>query len=71
MNKFVEEKKYRGKVQAVILDWDTENRGEPFFSETCSMEWDEVLKKIGFINTQSFGLGKMGYPWVDIGTKPL
>ena len=57
--------------QAVILDWETENRGEPFFSETCSMEWDKVLNDIGFINTKSFSLGKKGYPWVDIGTKPL
>lgn len=56
--------------QAVILDWDTDNRGEPFFSETCAMEWKSVLEDVGFINSKSIGLGKKGYPWVDIATKP-
>jgi ubiquinone/menaquinone biosynthesis C-methylase UbiE len=57
--------------QAVILDWDTENRGEPFFSETCATEWDNVLRNIGFVNVKAFGLGDKGYPWINLGSKPL
>lgn len=56
--------------QAVVLDWDTDNREEPFFSETCAMEWVDVMKDIGFIDTKAFGLGSQGYPWVNLGTKP-
>lgn len=56
--------------QAVVLDWDTDNRGEPFFSETCATEWVEVLKDVGFIDTRAFGLGSQGYPWINLGAKP-
>ena len=57
--------------QAVVLDWDTDNRGEPFFSETCATEWVEVLKDVGFVDTKAFGLGSQGYPWINLGTKPV
>lgn len=50
--------------QAVILDWDTEHREEPFFRETCSADWDEELRKIGFVDVQSYALGPDSYPWV-------
>jgi SAM-dependent methyltransferase len=56
--------------QAVVLDWDNDNRGEPFFSETCATEWVDVLKEVGFVDTEAFGLGSQGYPWVNRGTKP-
>jgi len=56
--------------QAVILDWETNNRGEPYFSDTCSIEWSEVLADTGFIDIQSHNLGPQGYPWVDVATKP-
>ena len=57
--------------QAVLLDWDTENRGEPFFSETCATEWDSVLRNTGFVDVKAFGLGDQGYPWINLGSKPL
>lgn len=56
--------------QSVVLDWETANRGEPYFSETCATEWSEVLAEVGFTNIQSHNLGPQGYPWVDVATKP-
>ncbi len=56
---------------AVILDWDTKNREEPFFSATLLSDWDEELRKIGFVDVKSFGLGPKEYPWVTLATKPL
>jgi SAM-dependent methyltransferase len=56
---------------AVILDWETKHRGEPFFSANLLCDWDEELRKIGFVDVQSFGLGKYVYPWVTRATKPL
>jgi len=56
--------------QAVILDWDTHNRREPFFSATLLADWKEDLKKIGFENISSAAAGKNGFPWVIRATKP-
>ncbi len=56
--------------QSVVLDWETDNRGEPYFSETCSTEWSEVLADTGFVDMESHNLGPQGYPWVDVATKP-
>jgi len=57
-------------LQAVVLDWDTEHRGEPFFTVTREMDFNQVFKDAGFINVEGFALGKYGYPWVVRGTKP-
>ncbi len=56
--------------QAAILDWETEYRGEPFFSAACSMDWSIVLKEVGFEVLQARSLDPMGYPWVNVATKP-
>ena len=57
---------------AVILDWDTEHRGEPYFSEAGFSNWGEELRKIGFVNVSETALddNPMGYPWVTLGSKP-
>ncbi len=55
--------------QAAILDWETEYRGEPFFSVACSMDWATVLTEIGFEVREARGLDPMGYPWVNVATK--
>lgn len=57
-------------LQAVVLDWDTEHRGEPYFTVTREIDFTDVLKGVGFINVEGFTLGKYGYPWVVRGTKP-
>ncbi len=56
--------------QAVVLAWENDNRGEPYFFETCATEWVDVMEEIGFVNTSAFGLGANGYPWVNLGSKP-
>ena len=57
-------------LQAVILDWDTEHRGEPFFTEAGLSNWPEELRAVGFENAEEFGLGDRGYPWVTRASKP-
>lgn len=56
--------------QAVILDWDTIHRAEPFFSSACSTNWAQILRDIGFVDVEDFPLGESGYPWVTRGSKP-
>ena len=58
-------------LQAVLLDWETENRGEPYFTETCSIQWSDVLRDVGFAEIEGYGLGPRGYPWINRGTKPV
>jgi len=55
---------------AAILDWDTEHREEPFFSEACLADWDQALRDVGFVDVESYALGADGYPWVTRGRKP-
>jgi len=57
-------------LQAVILDWDTEHRGEPFFTVTREVEWADVMKDLGFVDVEAYTLGKEGYPYVVRGSKP-
>jgi SAM-dependent methyltransferase len=55
---------------AAILDWDTEHREEPYFSEASYSNWDEELKKLGFVNVESYALGTDSYPWITRASKP-
>ena len=55
---------------AAILDWDTEHREEPYFSEASYSNWDKELTKIGFVDVESYSLGENSYPWITRGTKP-
>lgn len=55
---------------AVILEWDTDHREEPFFTVSCLADWGEELKKAGFIDVESFALGDGSYPWVTRARKP-
>jgi ubiquinone/menaquinone biosynthesis C-methylase UbiE len=57
-------------MQAVLLDWDTDNRAEPFFSEAAMLNLAAEMKKIGFVDVEEFALGPNGYPWVTRGRKP-
>lgn len=50
--------------QAVVLDWDTKHRGEPFFSDACSANWVDELRNVGFSEVEEYSLGENGYPWV-------
>ena len=55
--------------QAAILDWETEYRGEPFFSVACSMDWSTVLEENGFRVIEARSLDSRGYPWINVATK--
>ena len=56
--------------QAVVLDWDTKHRGEPFFSAVGHTDWCQVLREIGFGEVEEYAIGTDYYPWVTRGTKP-
>ena len=55
---------------AVVLDWDTENRGEPFFSAVLHTSLDQQLKDAGFVAVESYALGQDWYPWITRAQKP-
>lgn len=55
---------------AVILDWDTEHREEPFFSAVCASSLDDQLRDAGFTDVESYPLGQGQYPWVTRARKP-
>lgn len=58
-------------MQAVILDWDTDNRAEPFFSAAASINLVEIMREAGFVEVDEFALEERGYPWVTRGRKPV
>lgn len=55
---------------AVILDWDTHNREEPFFSAVLLSSLDEQLRDAGFEQVESYALGQDWYPWITRARKP-
>jgi SAM-dependent methyltransferase len=55
---------------AVILDWDTDNREEPFFSAMLHESLDEMLAEAGFSDVESYALGQDQYPWITRAKKP-
>jgi SAM-dependent methyltransferase len=55
---------------AVILDWDTENREEPFFTAVLLDSLDAMLEEAGFENVESYAIGQDQYPWITRATKP-
>jgi SAM-dependent methyltransferase len=56
---------------AVILDWDTANREEPFFSTVLHTSLDDQLRDAGFINVESYPIGQDQYPWITRASKPV
>ena len=56
--------------QAVLLDWDTKHRGEPFFSAVGHTDWSTELRSIGFVDVAEYAVGADCYPWVTRGCKP-
>ena len=56
---------------AVILDWDTDHREEPFFSATGETVLEDVLTEVGFEGAEAYTIGAQGsYPWVTRARKP-
>ena len=56
--------------QAVVLDWDTEHREEPFFSAVLLSSLDDQLSAAGFEAVESYAIGQGGYPWITRARKP-
>jgi SAM-dependent methyltransferase len=56
---------------AVLLNWETEHRDEPFFTQTGLVDWVEVLRDIGYESVEAYALAEGGYPWVTRARKPL
>ena len=55
---------------AVILDWDTDHRDEPFFTAILESSLDEMLEQAGFEAVESYSIGQDGYPWITRARKP-
>lgn len=58
-------------LQAVVLDWDTDNRAEPFFSASLSADFAQMMREAGFVDVEEYPLEPRGYPWITRGRKPL
>lgn len=57
---------------AVILDWDTEHREEPFFTATGETVLEDLLEEAGFEAVEAYSIGTQGnYPWVTRARKPV
>jgi ubiquinone/menaquinone biosynthesis C-methylase UbiE len=57
-------------LQAVILDWETAYRAEPFFTEAGLLNLAEAMRDVGFVDIEEYALQEYGYPWVTRGRKP-
>lgn len=62
---------HQSAFRAVVLDWETENRGEPYWREVMAMDLHGALAGVGFTDIESYGVGGGVYPWVTRATKPL
>ncbi|MGI5330608.1 class I SAM-dependent methyltransferase [Actinomadura nitritigenes] len=55
--------------RAVVLDWETEHRGEPFMRSYLQLDLPSLLTDAGFTGVEAYGLGKGDYPWIVRGHK--
>jgi SAM-dependent methyltransferase len=56
--------------RSVVLDWETENRGEPYWREAMAMDIPGALADLGFEEIRAYGLSAGLYPWVTMARKP-
>jgi 2-polyprenyl-3-methyl-5-hydroxy-6-metoxy-1,4-benzoquinol methylase len=56
--------------RSVVLDWETENRGEPYWRDAMAMDIPGALADLGFQDIKAYGLGSGLYPWVTMARKP-
>ncbi|TDC76349.1 class I SAM-dependent methyltransferase [Actinomadura sp. 7K507] len=50
--------------RSVVLDWETDHRGEPFMRSFLHTDLPGLVKQAGFGDVEAYGLGKGDYPWV-------
>ncbi len=51
-------------LQAVLLDWESTYRAEPFFTESRFLHLPDTLARLGFTAIEEFRLRPLGYPWI-------
>ena len=56
--------------RCVVLDWETENRDEPFWRGALLLDRTALLRDAGFVDIEEYGVGPGNYPWVARGVKP-
>ncbi|GLY29655.1 class I SAM-dependent methyltransferase [Kineosporia sp. NBRC 101731] len=54
--------------RCVILDWETENRAEPFWRGALLADRPGLVRAAGFADVTEFGAS---YPWITRGIKPV
>ncbi len=57
-------------LTAAILEWETDGRAEPFFTEAGLLDLTEAMREVGFVDVEEYALQEQGYPWVTRGRKP-
>ncbi|WP_326696852.1 class I SAM-dependent methyltransferase [Streptomyces sp. NBC_01754] len=55
--------------RAVVLDWETEHRGEPFWRSALQLDLPGLLREAGFTDVEAYGAGGGTYPWITRGHK--
>ncbi len=56
--------------EAVLYDWETENREEPWFTDAMLRDLPELLDRAGFVEIREYPLGTGAYPWIIRACKP-
>lgn len=56
--------------EAVLSDWETDNREEPYFGVSIRRNLVDLLTKAGFENAEEYAVGEGSYPWVTRARKP-
>lgn len=49
---------------AVLSDWETNNREEPFFGASVRRNLPEILSELGYVDAEEYAVGDGCYPWV-------
>ena len=56
--------------EAVISDWETENREEPHFGASTRRSLPRILTELGYVDAEEYAIGGGSYPWVTRARKP-
>jgi SAM-dependent methyltransferase len=56
--------------EAVIYDWETEYREEPWFTDSILRSLPDMLRSAGFVDVEEYALGEGPYPWITRARKP-
>lgn len=56
--------------QTVVMDWETENRGEPYWRDALMLDLPKLLTDLGYVDVEAFGMNGGTYPWITRARKP-